>query len=167
MAATWREERPDATTAASAMAPRPSRSMVMMFSALSSSSEAMMRLRRSLCGATLAFGFGAAFGFGFGAAFFFTGAFFGAGLDAAFGAGLAAAFGAGLAAAFGAGLAAAFFFTGLPAVALAEAGAVFAAFLGAAFLAAAFFAAGFLAGAFFLAFRARTPWYRAVLSCDQ
>jgi hypothetical protein len=35
----------------------------MMFSALSSSSEATMRFSRSLCGAALAFGLGAAFFF--------------------------------------------------------------------------------------------------------
>src|ERR1700761_9263079 len=51
MAATWREERPDAITAASHKAERPSRSMVMMSSALSSSSDARIRFRRSLCGA--------------------------------------------------------------------------------------------------------------------
>src|SRR5580693_1418353 len=48
MAATWREERPDAITAASHSAERPSRSMVTMFSALSSSSEARMRVSNSL-----------------------------------------------------------------------------------------------------------------------
>jgi len=51
MAATWREDRPEAITAASHKAVRPSRSMVTIFSALSSSSEARMRLSRSLCGA--------------------------------------------------------------------------------------------------------------------
>src|SRR5579872_3560973 len=54
MALTWREERPDAITAASHSAERPSRSMVTTFSALSSSSEARIRLSRSLCRAGLA-----------------------------------------------------------------------------------------------------------------
>src|SRR6185312_13533827 len=58
MAATWRDERPEAITAASARAERPSRSMATMFSALSSSSEARMRFSRSLGGA--AFGRGSA-----------------------------------------------------------------------------------------------------------
>jgi hypothetical protein len=51
MAPTWREERPEAITAASHSAVRPSRSMVTIFSALSSSSDARMRRSRSLCGA--------------------------------------------------------------------------------------------------------------------
>jgi hypothetical protein len=51
MALTWREERPDAITAASHRAERPSRSMVTIFSALSSSSEVRIRFSRSLCAA--------------------------------------------------------------------------------------------------------------------
>src|SRR5689334_7253364 len=51
MAPTWREERPEAITAASHRAVRPSRSMVTIFSALSSSKDARMRRSRSLCGA--------------------------------------------------------------------------------------------------------------------
>jgi hypothetical protein len=46
----------------------------------------------------------------------------------------------------------------------------FAIFFGAAFFATAVFAAVFLAGfpaGAFLAFRAATPWRKAVLSCDQ
>ena len=50
MAPTWREERPEAITAASHKAVRPSRSIVTIFSALSSSSDARMRFNRSLCG---------------------------------------------------------------------------------------------------------------------
>src|SRR5579871_6291295 len=54
---TWREERPLAITAASQSEERPSRSMVTMASALSSSKDAMMRFKRSLGGAALrAFG---------------------------------------------------------------------------------------------------------------
>src|ERR1700760_3385714 len=49
MEATWREERPDAITAASQIDERPSRSMVTIFSALSSSSEVRMRFNNSLC----------------------------------------------------------------------------------------------------------------------
>src|SRR5438874_7052582 len=56
MAPTWREERPEAITAASHRAVRPSRSMVTMFSALSSSSEARMRFSKSLCGAAFLIG---------------------------------------------------------------------------------------------------------------
>src|SRR5262249_11837770 len=98
MAATWREERPEAITVASHMAERPSMSMVTMFSALSSSSEAMIRFSRSLCifgrasargdGAALA---GLAAGLFFAgtfrdltAGFFFAGAFFAAFLAAGF-----------------------------------------------------------------------------------
>ena len=51
MAETWREERPDAITAASHREVRPSRSMVTIFSALSSSSETRMRFKSSLGGA--------------------------------------------------------------------------------------------------------------------
>jgi hypothetical protein len=51
MALTWREDRPEAITAASHSAERPSRSMVTIFSALSSSREVRMRLSRSLGGA--------------------------------------------------------------------------------------------------------------------
>jgi len=65
MALTWREERPEAITAASHRAERPSRSMVMIFSALSSSSEVRMRFSRSLCGAGLLAGAAAFFGAGF------------------------------------------------------------------------------------------------------
>src|SRR5579863_8351115 len=65
MALTWREERPDAITAASHKAERPSRSIVTTFSALSSSSDARIRFSRSVCrtgfptlaGAFLALGF--------------------------------------------------------------------------------------------------------------
>jgi hypothetical protein len=53
MALTWREDRPEAMTAASQSAERPLRSMVTIFSALSSSREVRMRLSRSLCGAGL------------------------------------------------------------------------------------------------------------------
>src|SRR5258705_13416679 len=53
MAPTWREERPDAITAASHSDVRPSRSMVTIFSALSSSNEARMRFSSSLCVAAL------------------------------------------------------------------------------------------------------------------
>src|SRR5260221_14197632 len=53
MAPTWREERPEAITAASQSAERPCRSMVTIFSALSSSREVRMRLSRSLCGTAL------------------------------------------------------------------------------------------------------------------
>ena len=60
MAPTWREDRPEAITAASHSAVRPSRSMVTIFSALSSSSEARMRFSRSLCGAVFAAAAGAA-----------------------------------------------------------------------------------------------------------
>src|SRR5258705_11360270 len=48
MALTWREERPEAITAASHSAERPSRSMVTIFSALSSSNDVRMRFSRSL-----------------------------------------------------------------------------------------------------------------------
>jgi hypothetical protein len=72
MALTWREERPEAITAASHRAERPSRSMVMMFSALSSSSEVRMRFSRSLCGAGLLAGAAAFFGAGFLGAGFLT-----------------------------------------------------------------------------------------------
>src|SRR5882757_7491323 len=48
MALTWREERPEAITAASHSAERPSRSMVTIFSALSSSNDVKMRFSRSL-----------------------------------------------------------------------------------------------------------------------
>src|SRR5471032_3589781 len=51
MALTWREYRPEAITAASHSAERPSRSMVTMFSALSSSSEVRIRFSSSLGGA--------------------------------------------------------------------------------------------------------------------
>ena len=121
MAPTWREERPDAITAASHSEERPSRLMVTIFSALSSSSEIRMRSSRSLCVAFFA---------GAGLTRVWT-AFF-----AAFFAGFLTGFGAG----FGAGFATGFF-----------AGAFLTAFLtglGAAFLAAGFFAAffaGFLA----------------------
>src|SRR5665213_470113 len=120
MAATWREDRPLAITAASHKAERPSRSRVMMFSALSSSSEAMMRLSNSLCWAGLALGLGAAIFF----------------LTARFLAGLAAGF---LAVGFLAvGFLAADFFA-------AEGAGFFAAdVLVADFLAAGFFAAPFL-----------------------
>src|SRR5262245_42031864 len=62
---TWREERPLAITAASQRDERPYRLMVTMASALSSSKDATMRFKRSLCGTALrAFGtllvFGAA-----------------------------------------------------------------------------------------------------------
>src|SRR5256885_9345599 len=50
MAPTWREERPEAITAASHRAVRPSKSMVTISSALSSSSEARMRFKSSLGG---------------------------------------------------------------------------------------------------------------------
>ena len=65
---TWRDDGPLAITAASQSEERPSRSMVTMASALSSSSDVTMRFRRSLCGAGLA-AFGASvlavfFGFG-------------------------------------------------------------------------------------------------------
>src|SRR5271156_2378131 len=60
MAVTWRDERPEAITAASHSAERPSSAMVTMFSALSSSSEARMRRRRSLGAAGLRAGLGAA-----------------------------------------------------------------------------------------------------------
>src|ERR1700743_244400 len=50
MAPTWREERPEAITAASHSDVRPSKSMVTIFSALSSSSEVRMRLSKSLGG---------------------------------------------------------------------------------------------------------------------
>jgi hypothetical protein len=59
MAPTWREERPEAITAASHRAVRPSRSMVTIFSALSSSSEARIRFSSSLCGAAFFEGAGA------------------------------------------------------------------------------------------------------------
>jgi hypothetical protein len=55
MALTWREDRPEAITAASHSAERPSRSMVTIFSALSSSREVRMRLSRSLGGADFCF----------------------------------------------------------------------------------------------------------------
>jgi hypothetical protein len=77
MALTWREERPEAITAASHSADRPSRSMVTIFSALLSSSEVRIRFRRSLGGA--GFLTGATAGF-LGATFFagfFTGFFAG------------------------------------------------------------------------------------------
>ena len=107
MAATWREERPEAITAASHKAERPSRSMVTIFSALSSSSEAITRLSSSLCGAAFAAGLGCATFFlagdlllglaglvlaGLAGDFFLAGAFFAAFLGAAF---LAAGFLAG------------------------------------------------------------------------
>src|SRR5450432_3065123 len=83
MAPTWREERPEAITAASHRAERPCRSMVTIFSALSSSSEVRMRLSRSLCGVGFLTGAATAFfttGF-FGASFlgasFFAGCFAG------------------------------------------------------------------------------------------
>src|SRR5436190_4826750 len=66
MAETWREERPDAITAASHREVRPSRSMVTIFSALSSSSEVRMRFNRSLGGAGF-FAGGLAAGLGLGA----------------------------------------------------------------------------------------------------
>jgi hypothetical protein len=50
---TWRLERPDAITTWSQSEERPSRSMVTISSALSSSSEALMRFRRSLSGAAI------------------------------------------------------------------------------------------------------------------
>jgi hypothetical protein len=90
MALTWREERPEAMTAASHSAERPSRSMVMMFSALSSSSDVKIRFRRSLGGAGFFAGAAAFLGAGFlGASFFasttgFLGAGFLAGLLAVF-----------------------------------------------------------------------------------
>jgi hypothetical protein len=65
MALTWREERPEAITAASHSAERPSRSMVMIFSALSSSSDVRTRFSRSLCGAGLLAGATAFWGAGF------------------------------------------------------------------------------------------------------
>src|SRR5690348_14262875 len=82
MAPTWREERPEAITAASHRAVRPSRSMVTTFSALSSSREARIRLSRSVCCAALragTAGFLADF-FGFLTVFgdFFAGTFFAA-----------------------------------------------------------------------------------------
>src|SRR6266404_8713394 len=70
MAPTWREERPEAITAASHKAVRPSRSMVTTFSALSSSSETRMRFSRSLCGAAFRTGAAAFLRTGFLAAFF-------------------------------------------------------------------------------------------------
>src|ERR1700759_3963514 len=97
MAATWRDERPDAITAASHSAERPSRSMVTMFSALSSSSDVRMRFSRSLCGAgflgagAAAF-FGAAFFAGFFTAAFLAAGFFAGAFLAAFFAGFLAAF---------------------------------------------------------------------------
>src|SRR5471032_369061 len=60
MAPTWREERPDAITAASHSDERPSRSMVTIFSALSSSREVRMRVSNSVGGLALRTGFGAA-----------------------------------------------------------------------------------------------------------
>src|SRR4051794_31225510 len=68
MAATWREERPEAMTAASHSAERPSRSMVTTFSALSSSSEARIRSSSALGGVRFFAGAGAAFFTGFFAA---------------------------------------------------------------------------------------------------
>jgi hypothetical protein len=73
MALTWREERPEAITAASHSAERPSRSMVTIFSALSSSSEVRIRFSSSLGGADFLTGATAAFL----AATFFTGFFAG------------------------------------------------------------------------------------------
>jgi hypothetical protein len=82
MALTWREERPEAITAASHSAERPSRSMVTIFSALLSSSEVSIRFRRSLGGA----------GFLIGAATSFLGATFFAGFFTGFFAGFLATF---------------------------------------------------------------------------
>src|SRR5580693_8694135 len=93
MAPTWREERPEAITAASHKAERPSRSMVTIFSALSSSSDARMRVNSSLCGALFGFSrFGA-----MATAFFFAPSLRGlwAGFLADFGAGLEVVFRAG------------------------------------------------------------------------
>src|SRR3954463_6755631 len=108
MAATWREDRPDATTAASHSAERPSRFIVTISSALSSSSDTRMRFSKSLSvgGAATFFGTGLGAGFltdfftGFGAGFltgffadFLAGAFLAALAFCAFAAGfLAAAF---------------------------------------------------------------------------
>ena len=122
MAPTWREERPDAITAASHSDERPSRFMVTMFSALSSSRDVRMRSSRSL-GAT-----------------FFTGAVLETILTSFF-----AGFFAGFGATFGASLATGFR-TGFGAGFLA---AALIAFL-TAFLTG--FAAGFLAAGFFAAF---------------
>jgi hypothetical protein len=120
MALTWREERPEAITAASHSAERPSRSMVTIFSALSSSREVRMRLSRSLGAAALrapaadflGIGFLTAFGAGFFAGFpagflagffagFWAGTFFAA---FALAAGFLAVFGAAFLAALGAAL---------------------------------------------------------------
>src|SRR5471032_2881781 len=75
MALTWREERPEAITAASHSAERPSKSMVTMFSALSSSSEVRIRFSSSVGGAGFLTGaaadfFGTTFFTGFFAGFF-------------------------------------------------------------------------------------------------
>jgi len=87
MALTWREERPEAITAASHSAERPSRSMVTMFSALSSSSETRMRFSRSVCCAGFCFVCLRASG-----ATCATAAFLGAGFRATFFAGFFAGF---------------------------------------------------------------------------
>jgi hypothetical protein len=134
MAPTWRDDRPEAITAASHSAERPSRSMVTIFSALSSSSETRMRLSRSLCGA----GFFATAAAGFFAAGFFAAGFLGADF-------LGAGF---LAGAFLAGV----FLTGFFTAFLTD-------FLAGAFLAGAFFAV-FFAG-FLAAFRAKSFAVRA------
>src|SRR6185369_5938415 len=98
MAPTCREERPEAITAASHNEVRPSRSMVTIFSALSSSKEVRMRFSNSLCGAGLRTGAATA---AFLATGFFAGFFanfltsFGAGFGADFLTGLGAVFRAG------------------------------------------------------------------------
>jgi hypothetical protein len=81
---TWRLERPEATITTSQSEERPARLMVTMSSALSSSSEFLIRLRRSLSGTAILFALALtpwafAFGFGFGLALagFFAGAFLG------------------------------------------------------------------------------------------
>src|SRR5665213_3598962 len=66
---TWRLERPEAITTASQSEERPSRLMVTISSALSSSSEVLTRRSKSVSGAGLA-RTGAGFGAGFGPAFF-------------------------------------------------------------------------------------------------
>jgi hypothetical protein len=163
MAPTWREERPDAITAASHSAERPSRLMVTIFSALSSSSEMRMRLSRSVCVAAFGAEVAAAgfLGSGFlkalevGAAFF--AGFFAGILFVAFG--LAAGFLTALAADFGAAFAAGFLTTLRAAL-----GAAFATGFGATF--AAGFLTAFGAAAVFLPALGAALRVRAQVLCD-
>src|SRR6185312_7850838 len=79
IAITWREERPDATTAASQSEERPARLMVTISSALSSSSEATMRLSKRVCSACLGISVFGAAGFFLVPAFFLAAGFLPAG----------------------------------------------------------------------------------------